>query len=227
MKWWRNLSSMIDFKTFMAAQSGEAYYQRLMANVEAAYESNVIFPPRDQVYRAFELCDLPQVRVVIIGQDPYHETGQANGLAFSVDQGAKLPPSLRNIYKELSRDLGCEVVSHGDLSHWAAQGVLLINNVLTVQQGLANSHFDFGWQEFTARIIKTINESSHPVVFILWGKNAQKTAKDLDRRHLVIASAHPSPLSAYRGFFGSRPFSQANEFLRKHDLGEIDWCLKK
>ncbi|MDD3026859.1 MAG: uracil-DNA glycosylase [Erysipelotrichaceae bacterium] len=218
---------MIDFTTFLEEQKNESYYEDLMIKVELAYKSARIYPPREQVFRAFELCDFPDVKVVIIGQDPYHEDGQANGLAFSVNNGTKLPPSLRNIYQELAADLDCEIVDHGDLSHWARQGVLLINNVLTVQQGMANSHFNYGWQEFTARIIKTINGSTHPVVFILWGKNAQKTAKGLDSRHLVIESAHPSPLSAYRGFFGSRPFSQANEFLRKHNLGEIDWCLKK
>ena len=211
----------------MAAQKNESYFISLMAKVELAYDQTTIFPPHDQIFRAFELCDLADVKVVIIGQDPYHGQGQANGLAFSVNDGTKLPPSLRNIYQELENDMGCEITDHGDLSHWARQGVLLINNVLTVQEGLANSHFDYGWQEFTSRIITTINAAPRPVVFILWGKNAQKTAQLLDSRHLVIESAHPSPLSAYRGFFGSRPFSQANEFLRNHDLGEIDWCLKK
>lgn len=217
---------MVSFVEFLDNQKKESYFQELMAKVQVAYETKTVYPPQEDVFRAFELCDLAAAKVVIIGQDPYHEANQANGLAFSVNPGVKLPPSLRNIYRELADDIHCEIVDHGDLSYWARQGVLLINNVLTVEHGLANSHFNFGWQEFTSRIIGVINESNHPVVFILWGKNAQKTAKGLDGRHLIIKSAHPSPLSAYRGFFGSCPFSQTNEFLKKHNLGEIDWCLK-
>ncbi len=217
---------MISFSEFLTREEDKEYYADLMTKVETAYQENMIFPPRDKIFNAFELCDLPKVKVVIIGQDPYHELHQANGLAFSVNEGVKLPPSLRNIYRELNEDIGCDIVEHGDLSIWARQGVLLINNVLTVQEGLANSHSTYGWQEFTLNIIKEINNSNHPVVFILWGKNAQTKKKYLDARHLVIESPHPSPLSAYRGFFGSKPFSRANEFLKNNDLGEIDWCLK-
>ena len=189
-----------------------------------------IFPPRDAWFRALDLTPLDRVRVVILGQDPYHGPGQAHGLCFSVRPGVRTPPSLVNIYKELEADLGIPPARHGFLEHWAAQGVLLLNAVLTVERGRAASHQRRGWEDFTDAIIRLVNARTDPVVFMLWGNYAQKKAAfvdDIDRggSHLVLRSAHPSPLSAYAGFFGSRPFSRANAFLARHGQAPIDWAL--
>lgn len=186
-----------------------------------------IFPQDADVFRALELCPLESVKVVILGQDPYHGEGQAMGLAFSVPPTVALPPSLRNIYRELTSDLGVALPNHGDLSAWARRGVLLLNTVLTVEAGKAGSHHHKGWELFTDKIIESLSREQQHVVFILWGAPAQKKASLVDReRHHIISSVHPSPLSAYKGFFDSKPFSRANEFLRSKKIAEIDWRLQ-
>jgi uracil-DNA glycosylase len=183
-----------------------------------------IFPKGSEWFHALDVTPLEQVRVVILGQDPYHGEGQAHGLCFSVKPGVRSPPSLINIYKEMKSDLGLEPPPHGNLEAWAKQGVLLLNAVLTVEAGLAASHQGKGWERFTDAVIRLVNDQPRPVVFILWGSYAQRKAAFVDRsRHLVLASAHPSPLSAHNGFFGSKPFSKANEFLVAHGEKPIDW----
>ena len=185
-----------------------------------------IFPKGSEWFHALDVTPLEQVRVVILGQDPYHGEGQAHGLCFSVKPGVRPPPSLINIYKEMESDLGLKPPSHGNLEAWAKQGVLLLNAVLTVEAGLAASHQGKGWERFTDAVIQLVNDQPRPVVFILWGAYAQRKAAFVDRqRHLVLASAHPSPLSAHNGFFGSRPFSKTNEFLVEQGENPIDWDL--
>ena len=199
---------------------------QLFARVSAAYGAGTVYPPAEQVFSAFALTPPEAVRVVILGQDPYHEPGQANGLAFSVAEGVKLPPSLRNIYQERHSDVGVPMSQNGDLTHWAKQGVFLINSVLTVEQGKANSHKDLGWLAFTDAVVAAIAGLPQPVAFLLWGAQAQKKAAaalDSPYPRLVLQSPHPSPLSAYRGFFGSRPFSHVNAFLKGHGEEEISW----
>lgn len=185
-----------------------------------------IFPAGSQWFRALDLTPLDKVRVVILGQDPYHGAGQAHGLCFSVPTGVRPPPSLVNIFKELQDDLGIAPAAHGNLESWARQGVLLLNSVLTVEMAHAASHQGKGWERFTDAIIRKVNAAPHPVVFILWGSYAQKKASFVDTsRHLVLKSVHPSPLSAYNGFFGSKPFSQANAFLVAQGYAPVDWSL--
>ncbi|MDX3927752.1 MAG: uracil-DNA glycosylase [Shinella sp.] len=185
-----------------------------------------IFPRGGEYFRALDLTPLEDVRVVILGQDPYHGEGQAHGLCFSVRPGVRIPPSLVNIYKELETDLGIPPARHGFLEHWARQGVLLLNSVLTVEMGRAGSHQGRGWERFTDAVIRIVNENDKPVVFMLWGSYAQKKAAFVDqRRHLVLRSPHPSPLSAHNGFFGCRHFSKANAFLEQHGRESIDWRL--
>ncbi len=185
-----------------------------------------IFPKGSQWFRALDLTPLDSVRVVILGQDPYHGPGQAHGLCFSVSPGVRTPPSLQNIYKELRDDLGIAPAAHGFLEHWARQGVLLLNNVLTVEQGIAASHKGKGWERFTDAVVRLVSERPDPIVFLLWGSHAQKKAASVDSgRHLVLKAAHPSPLSAYNGFFGCRHFSQVNDFLAAHGQPPIDWTL--
>ena len=201
-------------------------YDELFARVEQAYAEVEVYPPKEQLFSAFFLTPPEQVRVVILGQDPYHEPGQAHGLAFSVQAGTKLPPSLQNIYKERLADVGVPMSPNGDLTHWAKQGVLLLNTVLTVEKGKANSHKDFGWQEFTDAVVETIAKLPQPVAFVLWGAQAQKKAAVAARSEhprLVLQSPHPSPLSSYRGFFGSKPFSQINKFLAQWGELPIKW----
>ena len=186
-----------------------------------------IYPPQGSRLAALELTPREAVKVVILGQDPYHGPGQAHGLAFSVQKGVRVPPSLVNIYKELEADLGIARAAHGNLEGWARQGVLLLNNALTVEAGQAGSHQHRGWEQFTDAVVAEVAQGQAPTVFVLWGSHAQKKAARIaglsDPRHLVLRSVHPSPLSAYAGFFGSRPFSQANEFLEAHGRGTIDW----
>ncbi|MEM0900534.1 MAG: uracil-DNA glycosylase [Pseudomonadota bacterium] len=183
-----------------------------------------IFPPASQWFAALDATPLDQVKVVILGQDPYHGPGQAHGLCFSVQKGVRTPPSLVNIYKEMESDIGIAPANHGNLEAWAAQGVLLINSVLTVEAHKAASHRDKGWERFTDAVIRKVNNRSEPVVFILWGSYAQKKAAFVDTsRHLVLKAPHPSPLSAHNGFFGSKPFSQTNAFLEQNGLAAIDW----
>lgn len=188
------------------------------------YATKTVYPDMYSIFNALKLTPLSKVRAVILGQDPYHEPGQAMGLCFSVGDSTRLPPSLVNIYKELESDLGLPPSKSGDLSCWARQGVLLLNTVLTVRRGEANSHRRMGWEQLTDRIISCVNEKKEPVVFILWGREARsKKSLITSGRHLVIESAHPSPLSAYYGFFGSRPFSRANSFLEENGVQPIDW----
>jgi uracil-DNA glycosylase len=184
------------------------------------------YPPKSQLYRSLELAPLERVKVVILGQDPYHGVGQANGLAFSVNMGIRIPPSLRNIYKELEADIGIEAPNHGDLTAWAKEGVLLLNSILTVEKGKPGSHKNLGWEQYTDSIIKQISDEREHIVFILWGKYAQSKESLIDTtKHLIIKSPHPSPFSARRGFLGSKPFSRTNKYLKKNNLKEINWNI--
>lgn len=204
----------------------QPYYKKLFQTVNEEYRTRQIFPPADDIFNAFHLTPLHEVKVVILGQDPYHGTGQAHGLCFSVRPGVEIPPSLVNIYKELHDDLGCSIPNHGCLTKWAKQGVLLLNTVLTVRAHQANSHKGIGWEEFTDAAIRKLNEQDRPIVFILWGRPAQAKKTMLHNpKHLILEAPHPSPLSAYRGFFGSRPFSQANRFLEAQGIDPIDWQI--
>ncbi len=195
--------------------------------VENEYNTKTIFPPKDYVFNALKLTPYSDVKVVIVGQDPYHGVGEAHGLSFSVQKGIKIPPSLKNIYKELENDLGILPFNEGDLTYWAKQGVLMLNAVLTVVKDTPASHRKLGWERLTDYIIKLLNNKEEPVVFILWGNFAkEKRAFITNSKHLVITSAHPSPFSANYGFFGSKPFSKTNEFLVKNNLKPIDWDLR-
>lgn len=200
------------------------YYKNLMEFVNKEYEEHTIFPPKEMIFKAFDSTPLKKVKVVILGQDPYHDENQAHGLSFSVNRDVKIPPSLSNIYKELEDDFKIEKPDHGYLQEWANEGVLLLNTVLTVRAHEANSHKNKGWEIFTDEMIRAVNNKKEAVVFILWGAAAQKKRKMIDEeKHLVIASPHPSPLSCYRGFYGSKPFSKSNEFLRENGLNEVNW----
>ena len=200
-------------------------YAALSERAAAARSGTVVYPPQECQFRAFALTPPEAVRVVILGQDPYHEEGQAHGLAFSVPKGIRIPPSLRNIYKERETDLGIPPSSHGDLTHWAEQGVLLLNTVLTVEAGRANSHSKLGWQWFTDGVVASLSQLDQPIAFLLWGAQAWKKEALITSAYprMILKSAHPSPLSAYRGFYGSKPFSRVNEFLVRCGEAEIDW----
>ena len=199
------------------------YFKKLQEFVTEEYQTKEIYPEFDQIFSALKETPYEKVKVVILGQDPYHEKGQAHGLAFSVMEGTKLPPSLKNIFKELKDDLNLEVPSSGCLLPWAKQGVLLLNTVLTVREGKANSHQGKGWERFTDHVIDKLSERKETVVFILWGNSAISKAKRIESHHEIISSVHPSPLSAHRGFFGSKPFSRTNAILRGLGQEEIDW----
>ena len=200
------------------------YFELLTNFVRRAYQTTQCFPPAGQIFRAFDLCPFNKVRMVIIGQDPYHDVNQAHGLCFSVQDGVPVPPSLVNIYKELNRDLGKPVPSSGDLTHWAEQGVLLLNATLTVEAHKAGSHQGKGWEELTDAAIQALNNQRSNIVFMLWGSYAQRKGQYIDRRkHLVLTAVHPSPLSAYRGFIGCGHFSQANNYLLQHGQAPIAW----
>ena len=202
------------------------YYRDLYQKVNEEYKTQTIYPSSDDLFNAFHFTPLSQVKVVILGQDPYHGEGQAHGLCFSVKKGVEIPPSLVNIYKELHDDLGCSIPDHGYLKKWADQGVLLLNTVLTVRAHQANSHRGIGWEEFTDAAIKILNEQDRPMVFMLWGSPARaKKAMLTNPKHLILEAPHPSPLSAYRGFFGCRHFSKCNAFLIKNGLDPIDWQI--
>ena len=204
---------------------GKPYYLQLREFLKKEYAEREIYPPMNDIWTAFELTPYESVRVVILGQDPYHGPGQAHGLSFSVKKGIRKPPSLRNVFKELREDIGCGVPVDGTLTGWAEQGVMLLNTVLTVRSGEAHSHRGKGWETLTDEVIRKLSEREAPIVFILWGRPAQEKKKLIDtERHAVIESPHPSPLSANRGFFGSRPFSRANAFLREWGELEVDWC---
>ena len=217
-----DLSALGSWKEHLALSGFEELFER----VDAAYEAAEVYPPRDQLFTAFALTPPEKVRVVILGQDPYHEPGQAHGLAFSVQKGVKLPPSLVNIYKEREADLGIPPADHGDLTHWAEQGVFLLNTVLTVERAKANSHKSYGWQAFTDQVVASLTELPQPIAFVLWGAQAQKkaaVAAASSYPRLVLQGPHPSPLSAYRGFFGSKPFSRINAFLTEHGEQAVQW----
>lgn len=213
-----------DWDEILEDEFKKEYYLKIRSFLKSEYSSRTIFPSMYDIFNALKYTSYSGTKVVILGQDPYHEIGQAHGLSFSVKKGIKIPPSLVNIYKELKTDIGMEIPSHGELTSWATQGVLLLNATLTVREGQANSHQSIGWSVFTDEIIKRLNRRDEPIVFILWGGNARSKKKYItNSHHLVIESAHPSPLSAYNGFFGSRPFSRANEFLCKNGIEGINW----
>ncbi len=212
------------WRTILAPALQTESFRALSAFLEQEYAGRQIFPPKEDLFRAFHLTPPERVRVLILGQDPYHDDGQAHGLAFSVRPGVKFPPSLRNIFRELNSDLGLPVPSSGSLEHWAKQGVLLLNTVLTVRAHSAGSHQKHGWEEFTDAVIRTVNGFSSPVVFVLWGAPAQKKLPLINTgRHTILQSAHPSPLSAFRGFFGSKPFSAINRALELTGEPPIDF----
>lgn len=216
-----------DWLAPLKPEFGKPYYAKLYKTVMQEYSSRQIFPPANDIFNAFELTPLSEVKVVILGQDPYHGDGQAHGLCFSVKPDVEIPPSLVNIYQELHDDLGCYIPNNGYLVKWAKQGVLLLNTVLTVRAHQANSHRNIGWEEFTDAAIRVLDEQDRPIVFLLWGRPAQmKKAMLHNRRHLILEAPHPSPLSAYRGFFGCKHFSKANAFLQENGLEPIDWQIE-
>ncbi len=214
------------WRPLLIEETRKPYYRELQQFVATERQSGTVFPPEAEVFSALHLTPVEKVSVLILGQDPYHDDHQAHGLCFSVRPGIAIPPSLLNIFKELNSDLGCKIPDNGYLTRWAEQGVLLLNAVLTVQAHQANSHQNKGWEIFTDAVIKAVNAKPDPVVFVLWGAYARKKIGLIDQsRHTVIESAHPSPLSAYRGFFGSRPFSRINAALQKNGKAEIDWQI--
>lgn len=202
------------------------YFKELLEKVDEEYSKFNIYPPREKIFSALKLCDYKDIKVVILGQDPYHGYGQAHGLCFSVLPGVAVPPSLKNIYKEQQQDLGIKIPNHGCLVSWAKQGVLLLNTVLTVREANPNSHANYGWQKFTDAIIEKIDNLDKPVVFLLWGANAKSKMKYIKNpKHLALTSVHPSPLSAYNGFFGCKHFSKTNDFLQINNEKAIDWQI--
>jgi len=208
------------WKKVLEGEFEKNYFTHLAEFIKAEYKSSTIYPPPKFIFRAFDLTPFDKVKVVILGQDPYHGDGQANGLAFAVAQGVRPPPSLQNIYKKIKSDLNCV----GDINQWPSQGVLLLNSTLTVQAHQAGSHQNIGWEKFTGAVIRTLSEQKDHLVFILWGNYAKQKGQVIDTsKHLVISSPHPSPFSAYTGFFGSRPFSKCNAYLESHSLAPIDW----
>lgn len=212
------------WKKHIGAEFDKSYFVQLTNFVRNEYQTHTIYPPGKLIFNAFNLCPFDKVKVIIIGQDPYHEPGQAQGLCFSVNKGIPFPPSLVNIFKEIKNDLGKEMPHDGDLTRWTKQGVLLLNATLTVRAHQAGSHQNKGWEEFTDAAIKALNEEREHLVFILWGGYARRKGAIIDRsKHLVLESAHPSPLSAYHGFFGNKHFSRTNEYLIEHGKTPIDW----
>ncbi len=216
-----------DWTKPLSPEFAKPYYKDLYKKVLDEYHTRLIFPPADDIFNAFHLTPLADVKVVILGQDPYFNEGQAHGLCFSVKPDVEIPPSLVNIYQELHNDLGCNIPNNGYLVKWAEQGVLLLNTVLTVRAHQANSHRGIGWEEFTDAVIRAVNDEDRPIVFMLWGRPAQEKQSMLTNpNHLVLTAPHPSPLSAYRGFFGCKHFSKANEFLEAHGVAPIDWQIE-
>lgn len=215
-----------DWAAKLEEEFEKPYYLQLRQFLIREYQNEVVYPDKYDIFNALHLTSYSETKVVILGQDPYHGQGQAHGLSFSVKPGVTPPPSLKNIFKELHRDLGCRIPDNGCLLPWAKQGVLLLNTVLTVREGRPNSHRGMGWEQFTDQVIRHLNQRDFPVVFILWGSHAQEKEQFIDSsRHYVIKSPHPSPFSANRGFFDSRPFSAANRFLRELNRAEIDWLI--
>lgn len=216
-----------DWNDILKDEFEKDYYLKLRQFLINEYKTRTIYPNMYDIFNALNYTPYSKVKVVILGQDPYHGPNQAHGLSFSVKPGVQVPPSLKNIFKELNSDLNCFIPDNGFLESWALQGVLLLNTVLTVRANLANSHKGIGWEIFTDKIIKSLNEREEPIVFILWGSNAQKKADFITNpKHFIIKSAHPSPLSAHRGFFGSRPFSKTNEFLKSINQEPINWQIQ-
>lgn len=215
-----------DWQEVLSIEFEKPYYKDLRQFLIQEYKTRQIFPPMHDIFNALHFTPLKDVKVLLLGQDPYHDLHQAHGLSFSVLPGQKIPPSLLNIFKELQEDLGCDIPNHGYLKKWADQGVLLLNTVLTVRAHQANSHQGKGWEQFTDAVIQVINAQDRPIVIFLWGKPAQsKKGMLTNPKHLVLESPHPSPLSAYRGFFGSKPFSKANTFLAAHGVSPVDWKI--
>ena len=212
------------WRTALAGEFIKPYWHDLTKNVKQAYQTTTVYPPPKQIFTALDLCPLPSVKVVILGQDPYHGPGQAHGLAFSVQAGVTIPPSLQNIYKELQTDVGFITSQSGNLTDWAKQGVLLLNTTLTVIAGQPLSHQGLGWEQFTNAIITEVGQQTKPLVFMLWGKYAQSKREHINEtKHLVLTASHPSPLSAHRGFYGCKHFSQCNTFLEKTGQTPIQW----
>ena len=217
-----------DWLDALKGEFSKPYYKKLFETVNQEYRTHRVYPPADDIFNAMHFTPLDKVKVLILGQDPYHNVNQAHGLSFSVLPSQKdIPPSLQNIYKELHDDLGCDIPNNGYLKKWADQGVLLLNTVLTVRAHQANSHQGHGWEKFTDAIIEAVNEQDRPIVYMLWGRPAQSKIPMLTNpKHLILKAPHPSPLSAYRGFFGCKHFSQANEFLKEHGVEPIDWQIE-
>jgi len=215
-----------DWDETLKEEVEKPYFNDLRYKLAREYKQYEVYPPKEDLFSALKLTSYSGTKAVILGQDPYHGPGQAHGLSFSVRPGVRVPPSLQNIYKELHSDLGVSVPNHGYLVHWAEEGVLMLNNVLTVRRGQPQSHQGIGWERFTDAVIEALNQRSQPAVFILWGSHAQKKGAFIDKsKHLVIESSHPSPFAAHRGFFGSRPFSRTNAFLTEHGMQPIDWAI--
>ncbi|WP_036745460.1 uracil-DNA glycosylase [Paenibacillus sp. UNC451MF] len=215
-----------DWGDLLAPEFEQPYYKELRQFLKEEYSSRTIYPDMYDIFNALHLTPYASVKVVILGQDPYHGAGQAHGLSFSVKPGVPAPPSLQNMFKELHDDLGCTIPNNGYLVRWAEQGVLLMNTVMTVREATPNSHKGMGWEKFTDRVIYHLNQREQPIVFILWGSHAQQKMQLItNRHHLVLRSVHPSPLSSYRGFFGSKPYSRTNEFLKSIGSTEIDWQI--
>ena len=212
---------------YLKPEFSKPYYKDLFEFVKNEYATKVIYPPSGDIFSALDHTSIKDVKIVLLGQDPYHEEGQAHGMIFSVRPGIKIPPSLQNMYKELHEELGLYIPNNGYLEKWANQGVLLLNTCLTVRSGAANSHKGKGWEQFTDAIIKAVNEQDRPIVYFLWGSNARsKKSLITNKKHLVLESVHPSPLSAYNGFFGCGHFKKANEFLKEHGIEPIDWQIE-
>jgi len=215
-----------DWDLVLSEEFEKDYFLKIKEFVDSEYESKTVYPPYDEIFNAFKLTDISNVKVVILGQDPYHEPGQAHGLAFSTPEGRPIPRSLKNIFKEINAEYDYPIPESGCLESWAKQGVFLLNTVLTVEKGNANSHSKCGWQTFTDNVIKILNSQNQPIVFLLWGKQAEKKKELISNdKHLVLVTSHPSPFSARRGFFGSNHFKLANEFLKENRKEEIDWKL--
>ena len=217
---------MISFNDLLEEEKQKDYYNELISFIDKEYNTKTIFPPREKIFEAFNLTPLEKAKVVIIGQDPYHGEGEAHGLAFSVNNGIKIPPSLKNIYKEINAEYGYEIPNTGYLIKWAKQGVLMLNTVLTVEKDKPASHKTKGWEIFTDRVIEELNNSEQPLVFMLWGNYAKSKAQLINNpKHLILESAHPSPFSARNGFFGNNHFKLANDFLEKNGIEQIDWKI--
>ena len=216
-----------DWDELLKDEFSKEYYQKLRAFLKEEYRTHTIYPDMYDIFNAFKLTSYKDTKVVIFGQDPYHEPNQAHGLAFSVKCGVKIPPSLLNMYKELNRELGCYIPNNGYLEKWARQGVMLLNNSLTVRASCANSHRNVGWEEFTNAVARIYNERKQPIIFMLWGNNAKEKLKIITNpNHIILTAAHPSPLSASRGFFGCEHFATANKILEREGLGAIDWQIE-